>query len=263
MDTPETGDTNRGADRQVAEQASHFGVSEEAVIEVGRYAKQATAQMLSRPFTVMTQGASALGNSALGRTYGFVTTSDGKDLAEELVRNGLARSHGTAAAPPGKSSQTLRAKYDKLEARARRDRVGIYSPDPQRTIARAGKDSPAEQEEESPQEKQSAEPADILPGMPTMRPIHIPGIVIEEPSIYPRGSTPKPKAHTPAPAKSENFININTATKSELETIEGIGPALAERIIQGRPYETLEGLHHVKGIGPTKFEALRKAATVE
>ncbi len=58
-------------------------------MHVGKYAKQATAQLLSRPFTVTTRGTDARGNSAIGRIYAFVTTADGEDLGEEIIRNGL------------------------------------------------------------------------------------------------------------------------------------------------------------------------------
>ena len=50
-------------------------------------------------------------------------------------------------------------------------------------------------------------------------------------------------------------INLNTATASELQLLYRVGPALAERIIAGRPYETVEALEDVKGIGPATLEA--------
>lgn len=45
-------------------------------------------------------------------------------------------------------------------------------------------------------------------------------------------------------------LNLNTATQEQLEALPDIGPALAQRIIQGRPYRTLADLDAVKGIGP-------------
>lgn len=65
--------------------------------------------------------------------------------------------------------------------------------------------------------------------------------------------------------KSEK-ININTATPADLETIDGIGPALAERIIEYRKqngkFKNIEELKSVKGIGDKKFETIKEKITV-
>jgi DNA uptake protein ComE-like DNA-binding protein len=39
--------------------------------------------------------------------------------------------------------------------------------------------------------------------------------------------------------------------------IKGVGPVLAERIIAGRPYKTVDDLLKVKGIGSKKLEKIR------
>lgn len=55
-------------------------------------------------------------------------------------------------------------------------------------------------------------------------------------------------------------ININTASKTELQTLKGIGDATAEAIIQYREqngsFTTIEELINVKGIGSKKVEKL-------
>ena len=56
-------------------------------------------------------------------------------------------------------------------------------------------------------------------------------------------------------------ININTATTNQIETIDGIGGILARRIIEGRPYKTIEELLNVRGIGPAKLNAIRPHVT--
>ncbi len=57
-------------------------------------------------------------------------------------------------------------------------------------------------------------------------------------------------------------LDINRASLKELEAIPGIGPATAERILQGRPYGRVEDLLRVKGIGPATLEKIRPYVTV-
>ena len=58
-------------------------------------------------------------------------------------------------------------------------------------------------------------------------------------------------------------INVNTATMAELEALPGIGPVLARRIIEGRPYASVDDLDRVKGIGPKRLEEIRPLVTTE
>ncbi|NEP90991.1 MAG: DUF655 domain-containing protein [Okeania sp. SIO2C2] len=59
-------------------------------------------------------------------------------------------------------------------------------------------------------------------------------------------------------------INLNTATAKELETLPGVGPKLAERIIQARqnkPFTSLADLDQVSGIGPQILDKLSDRVT--
>jgi competence protein ComEA len=74
-----------------------------------------------------------------------------------------------------------------------------------------------------------------------------------------RKNTPKPKIKmTPTPPGP---WNLNTANQKQLETVPGIGPALAAKIIQFRTenglFESYEDLQKVSGVGPTKLEKFR------
>jgi competence protein ComEA len=58
-------------------------------------------------------------------------------------------------------------------------------------------------------------------------------------------------------------VNINTATQAELEALPGIGPVIARRIIEGRPYRSVEDLGRVKGVGKERLEEIRPLVTAE
>lgn len=65
---------------------------------------------------------------------------------------------------------------------------------------------------------------------------------------------------------ADGRINLNTANASELESLPGIGPVLAERIVADRersgPYGSVNDLARVSGIGPSILAALAEEATV-
>jgi competence protein ComEA len=65
---------------------------------------------------------------------------------------------------------------------------------------------------------------------------------------------------------SAERININTAPTSELETLPGIGPSLAKKIVEFRethgPFLEIEDLLKVSGIGPAKLEGIQDLITV-
>ena len=60
---------------------------------------------------------------------------------------------------------------------------------------------------------------------------------------------------------SSGRVSINTADEKALDTLPGIGPAMARRIVEYRQsnggFQSLEDLKKVKGIGAAKFEKLK------
>lgn len=57
-------------------------------------------------------------------------------------------------------------------------------------------------------------------------------------------------------------ISINSSSLAELDSLPRIGPAMAERIIAARPFNTIDDLLKVKGIGQKTLEKLKPFVTL-
>jgi len=85
----------------------------------------------------------------------------------------------------------------------------------------------------------------------------------------PREQTRDANADTPSTAaltalRDGQRVDINTATRADLELLPGVGPKLAERIEQARKdrgaFASIEQVQEVKGIGPAKLARIAKVA---
>jgi phosphatidylserine/phosphatidylglycerophosphate/cardiolipin synthase-like enzyme len=64
--------------------------------------------------------------------------------------------------------------------------------------------------------------------------------------------------------RSRELVNLNTASQTELESLPGVGPALAKRIIaarQKRPFASLADLDQLQGVGPRMLANLEHRIT--
>jgi len=53
------------------------------------------------------------------------------------------------------------------------------------------------------------------------------------------------------------MVNINTASIADLQLIIHIGPDRAQQIIDLRPFDSLDGLLQVSGIGPARLQDIK------
>ena len=88
------------------------------------------------------------------------------------------------------------------------------------------------------------------------------------PSQPPRAaSDPAEDPGGPLPVETATLlVDINRASQVELESLPGIGPVTAQKIIADRqengPFSNIEDIERVSGIGPAKFEQIKALITV-
>lgn len=222
VDCPETRADSKADARRLREQMRHFGVEAKPLTEYAQQASQFTEDALAEPFTVHTAFATAGGRAKTPRYYAFVTTAEGKDLGTELVRHGLARNHGLGRAMPDGP--------DRDEAKAQLGDIEVSA-----TIRRAGiwKKSDAER-------------------------------IVKLRAEQRRDDSELGKVRTSTRHKvtAANPVNINKATEKELQQLTGIGPVLAKRIIEARPFKTTDELKDIHGIAQKTLDRLRDQITV-
>ena len=60
-----------------------------------------------------------------------------------------------------------------------------------------------------------------------------------------------------------DLININSASGTELESLAGVGVVTAQKIIDGRPYGSVEELLDKKIVGNATFEKIKTSISIQ
>jgi competence protein ComEA len=74
------------------------------------------------------------------------------------------------------------------------------------------------------------------------------------PVVTTSSQTSQNRAENPS---NTNLISINDATESELDSLSGVGPVTAQKIISNRPYQTLEDLVAKKAVGESVYNKIK------
>lgn len=140
VDAPET--NLRHGDR-THEQSLHFGITLDETMKAGEKAKQRVKELLQKPFVIWTRWATAGGRGRESRYYVIVEV-EGKNLAEILVGEGLARAKGVSAVlPSGEKGKAFMERLDDLEGGARQKHLGAWATSKSETASPTPSDTPS------------------------------------------------------------------------------------------------------------------------
>lgn len=217
-DCLETDSGDASLARRLREQRAHFGIDDIGIaVTLGLEGKKFVEDFLARPFAVHTAWATAPGRSGLPRFYAFVHDAEGQDLATELVRRGLARAHGVYRATP----------------------CGLSADEYRALLA----------------DMELAAAMDRAGAWEHSRPEVLLKLRKQERAL--RVQEQSERAQALAARRAFLRVNPNSAPPHQLEELPGIGPAMALRILEHRPFQHAEDLLNVPGIGPATLERLR------
>jgi len=219
VDCPEKNKSSKNDAQRILEQARYFGVKDaNTILTYGKTAKTRTEELLSKPFTLHTSFASALGRSSSQRYYGLIQLESGEFLSTVLTREGLTRVHGKTHMLPDKSHSSIyRSKLDDLELAAAMSMKGIWSKSTPEQIVKMREDARLE---------------------------------IAKLAAF--------TANISSSVNEESPADINNAPQEILEELKGIGASTAKKIIAARPFKSVDDLERVHGIGKATVDRLRK-----
>ncbi len=105
--------------------------------------------------------------------------------------------------------------------------------------------------------------ASAAPTPTTVSSAPVPTAAAPIPAMRPSAPAPTPKPQGPP---AVGIISLNAADQAQLERLPGVGPALAQRILEYRRshggFRDVEELKQVKGIGEIRFEKIRLYVTL-
>ncbi len=209
---------------RLRDQARYFSITESEVITAGKTAKAYTRRFLKNGFTVITQWEDARGGEK-ARYFGIVR-KEKQLLSTELVRNGLARIYGMPTKgrwPDGFTTYAYLKQLKQHERIAQRKKTGIWL-NTHKSVQQVGLNKIGNRAE-----------------------------ILKETNV---------NAGLANNDRTARLI-LNTASASELDTLPGIGLALADRIIAARPFTSVDELTKISGISMRKVEAIRDLILVD
>ena len=220
VDCPETYDNYMA---RVRDQARYFSIAEADVIAVGKVATAFTKKFLRGEFTVVTRWTDARGGKER-RFFALVRKND-QILSSELIRNGFARIYGMPTKgnrPDGVSPRAYLRELKQYERAAQASMIGIWGD--------------------------------------ATRSLQLAGLNQLDANVEATSFSKKLKVNTTAAAtigRRTSKLILNTAGAAELETLPGIGPALASDIIAARPIAAIDDLLEIPGITLSKIDVFR------